>query len=70
VLLELFVTADGAAVDADNDGAGFGEVGIAIAEAAGFFCTDHAFVFGIEKNNQVGFTKVVGAVEDLSVLVG
>ena len=70
VLLELFVAVYGAAVDSDDDGAGLYEVGIAIAEAAGFFCTNHAFVFGIEEDDQIGFTEVVGTVEDLTVLVG
>ena len=56
VLLELFVAADGAAVDADDDGAGLLEVGVTVAEAAGFFGANHAFVFWIEKDDQVGFT--------------
>jgi hypothetical protein len=70
VLPELFVTVGGAIVDADDDRTGFDQVFVAVAEAAGFFCADHAFVFWIEEDDQVGFAKVVGAVEGFSVLVG
>jgi hypothetical protein len=69
VLLELLVAGDGTAIDPDNDSAGFEEVGIPIAEAAGLFGADHAFVFWVEEDHEIGFAQVVGTFEDLSVLI-
>lgn len=53
-----------------TDGADFLKVGVAVAEAAGFPGADHAFIFGVKENHEIGFAEIIGAVENLAVLVG
>ena len=67
--LKFFVTFDGASIDADDDGPCLDEVGIPVTEATGFFCADHAFIFGVKEDHQAVFPDMVPAVEEMPVLV-
>jgi len=75
--LEFFVAPDGTAVDADDDRPCLDEVAVPVAETAGFLCTDHAFVLGVEEDHQAVAAGIPGmfranivpAVEEMAVLI-